>query len=310
MKNIISFSLWGDNPLYTVGAIANAELAKTIYPGWICRFYIHKPSVPIFVTEQLESFDNVELVEMPDDIGWSGMLWRFYPVTESDVDVVLSRDCDSRLTPRERACVDEWLSRPDGNGWFRKVMTIRDTCVHQSQMMGGLWGVRGGYLSFIKSHLASLIDQTRQTAKKGVDQDFLNSKIYLYSLGLLDPNFNPVPESLQRYPEFMSFDDIAFGQKRFGNLERRPHDRELIRPTPIQRSFSDSYMPCCHCGLNHDNQYIGKVESLSDDEAVLLNLTSVELAERSQILKYYRLYLKNQLRYGLSPVQHEHGSEK
>ena len=38
MKKVISFSLWGDNPKYTIGAIKNAELIDTIYPGWIGRF--------------------------------------------------------------------------------------------------------------------------------------------------------------------------------------------------------------------------------------------------------------------------------
>jgi hypothetical protein len=49
MKKIISYSLWGDLPLYTVGAISNAKQAKEIYPGWICRFYIHEPTVPQWV---------------------------------------------------------------------------------------------------------------------------------------------------------------------------------------------------------------------------------------------------------------------
>ena len=35
MKNIISFCLWGDNPIYTIGAIRNAELAQEIYPGFV-----------------------------------------------------------------------------------------------------------------------------------------------------------------------------------------------------------------------------------------------------------------------------------
>jgi len=34
-KKIISFSLWGDKPMYTIGAIKNAKLAEEIYPGWI-----------------------------------------------------------------------------------------------------------------------------------------------------------------------------------------------------------------------------------------------------------------------------------
>ena len=37
---VIAFSLWGDNPKYNVGAIKNAELAKVVYPGWVCRFYV------------------------------------------------------------------------------------------------------------------------------------------------------------------------------------------------------------------------------------------------------------------------------
>jgi hypothetical protein len=30
----LSFSLWGDKPIYNVGAIRNAELWKNIYPDW------------------------------------------------------------------------------------------------------------------------------------------------------------------------------------------------------------------------------------------------------------------------------------
>ena len=40
MKKIISFSLWGDIPTYTEGAIKNVQLAKEVFPDWICRFYI------------------------------------------------------------------------------------------------------------------------------------------------------------------------------------------------------------------------------------------------------------------------------
>jgi hypothetical protein len=310
MKRILSFSLWGNNPLYTVGAIANADLAKKFYPGWICRFYIHRGSIPQGILSQLSKRSNVELVDMPDDIGWSGMLWRFYPATEPDVEVMLSRDCDSRLNAREKACVDRWLNVNDGAGRFRKVMTIRDTCVHQSQMMGGLWGVRDGFLKFIKPHLDELIERTRNSAIKGMDQDFLNNNVYLYSLGLLDSSFNPIRIGSTPDSEFMAFDDIAFGARRFGNTDRRPHDRELILPTQIQREFGDEYLACVHCGLNHDNSYIGKVESLSDEESHYLDLTSSEQEERRNIIKYYKKYLIYQVKYGLSPVQHEHGSEK
>ena len=32
MTKVIGFSLWGDNPKYTVGATRNAQLARKIYP--------------------------------------------------------------------------------------------------------------------------------------------------------------------------------------------------------------------------------------------------------------------------------------
>lgn len=304
MKKIISFSLWGDKPIYTIGAISNAKLAQQIYPGWICRFYIHRSSIPENIITELEKQSNVELVDMPEDIGWSAMLWRFYPATEPDVEVMLSRDCDSRLSEREKACVDKWLSIGD-----RPVHTIRDTCVHQSQMMGGLWGVKDSFLSFIKPRLDELISKTKQIAIKGVDQDFLNNFIYLYSLGLVDTIGNAFKDTNGARSSFVSFDDIAFGEKRFGNNNRRPHDKEWMLPMPVSRQFNELYQNCIHCGMKHDNIYIGKVESLNNSEAIYLNLDNEQMSERENILKYYKLYLKKQIEYGLSPVQHEHGSE-
>ena len=35
---VIAFSLWGDNPKYTLGALQNLSLAKLVYPDWVCRF--------------------------------------------------------------------------------------------------------------------------------------------------------------------------------------------------------------------------------------------------------------------------------
>ena len=297
MKKIISFSLWGDKPIYTVGAISNAKLAQTIYPGWICRFYIHRPSVPKYVIEELSKQPNVELVDMPKDIGWSAMLWRFYPVTEDNVSVMISRDCDSRLSLREKACVDHWLEKTE-----RRVMTIRDSCVHQSQMMGGLWGVKDGFLKFIKPYLDRLIEQTKHTAIKGVDQDFLNNKIYLYSLGLLNLNFDIRYKMVEIIPEsqFVSYDDIAFGVKRFGNMEHRPHDKELLLPTVIQREYGNNYLPCIHCGLKHDNKFIGKDYCLNEEEIKYLNLTDQEKKERNNIIKYNNVYYTKKDKFGLT----------
>jgi hypothetical protein len=99
MKNIIAFSIWGDHPMYWVGALRNTELAKKYYPGWICRFYIDKNSRQDLI-ETLKG-DNVEVV-LVDPTGSNenpyyhhGMFWRFYASVDNDVDIFLSRDCKS-----------------------------------------------------------------------------------------------------------------------------------------------------------------------------------------------------------------------
>jgi hypothetical protein len=308
MKKIISYSLWGNLPLYTVGAISNVKLAKEIYPGWVCRFYIHKPSVPQWVIDELNKFDNVEIVFYEDDVGWGGMLYRFYPATEDDVEIMLSRDTDSRLSLREKACVDNWLKSN------KNLHVIRDTCVHQSQMMGGLWGTRNGYLKWIKPHIDDMLQKMRNgKARKGCDQDFLNSKVYLYAVGDIDKDGNKVNKLGpfdQNQISIISHDDIAFGCLRFPNFTRLPHVNDEMRKMPIRREYGESYHACIHCGMKHDNKYIGKVESLTKEETEYLNFSEEQKQERENILEYYKKYLINQYKYGLAPVQHEHGSEK
>ena len=66
MKKIISFSLWGCQPKYTIGALCNAEIAKIIYPGWICRFYCGE-STPPHIVNQLKSYDNTEVIMMKEN---------------------------------------------------------------------------------------------------------------------------------------------------------------------------------------------------------------------------------------------------
>jgi len=165
MKKIISFSLWGDNPKYTIGAIKNVEQSKTIYPDWICRFYCGK-SVPLEITEKLKSYNNVEVIEMDEDGDWSGMFWRFYACEDSDV--MISRDTDSRLSFREKLAVDEWLESD------KDFHIMRDHPYHNALILGGMWGARNGILKDINS----IINQYNKGNFWQVDQNFLREKIY------------------------------------------------------------------------------------------------------------------------------------
>ena len=76
MKKIISFCLWGDNLKYTVGASKNAELAKKIYPDWICRYYVGT-CVKNQILFCLEEYDNVEIIVKEKSGNWESMFWRF-----------------------------------------------------------------------------------------------------------------------------------------------------------------------------------------------------------------------------------------
>jgi len=164
---IIAFSLWGNNPKYTIGAIKNADIAEELFPEWICRFYIGK-SVPENILTQLENKPNVQLVRMNEDGDWSGMFWRFHPCSEDDVDVVLSRDTDSRLTQREKDAIDEWLESDKG------FHIMRDHPWHGAPILGGMWGCKKGTLS----EMSSLIDSIEKGDFWQVDQIFLRDYIY------------------------------------------------------------------------------------------------------------------------------------
>lgn len=166
-KKLITFSLWGDNPKYTIGAIHNVILAREIYPNWICRFYVGK-SVPEEIVSRLESFGNTEIVKMDEAGNWSGMFWRFYPASETDVEVMISRDCDSRLSLREKAAVDDWLNSDKG------FHIMRDHPWHGTQILGGMWGVKNNVLPQMKS----LIDGFVKGEFWQVDQNFLAQIIY------------------------------------------------------------------------------------------------------------------------------------
>lgn len=159
--------MWGTNPKYTIGAVRNAELAKTVYPDWICRFYVGQ-SVPSEIVEKLESFDNTEVVKMEEGGNWTAMMWRFLPASENDVEVMLSRDCDSRLNYREKAAVDEWLSSDKG------FHIMRDHPYHGTQILGGMWGAKKGVVPNMKE----FIERFPKGEFYQIDQIFLAQIVY------------------------------------------------------------------------------------------------------------------------------------
>jgi len=162
MKKIISFSLYGNDLKYTYGALCNAELAKIIYPEWICRFYCGN-SVPTDIIKKLSEYDNVEIIMMNEDNVMSYMTWRFLAYDDDDVEVVLSRDSDSRLSFREKKLVDIFMS---SDFLFHD---IRDHVLHMS-IMGGTWGMKKGAIPSI----SNLLKSSYVGMSYGSDQGFMS----------------------------------------------------------------------------------------------------------------------------------------
>jgi hypothetical protein len=170
MKNVIAYSIWGEHPMYWVGAVRNIEAAQKYFPGWVCRFYVDNTSRPDFI-EMLKG-DNVEIVMIDPTEAFAGMFWRFWAASDSDVDIMLSRDCDSRLGEREIAAVTEWLNSD------KDFHIMRDHPYHTVPILGGMWGVRNGLLRPNNIDIVSMISQWTHYSIKGCDQDFLGQVIY------------------------------------------------------------------------------------------------------------------------------------
>ncbi len=166
MKKVISFALWGKNPKYTVGAIANAQLAKSLYPGWITRFYCAL-DVPKEIISALENH-SAEIIQMSRPPDARGMFWRFEVFSDPDVERAIMRDTDSRLSEREASAVREWVkSGKEGH-------IMRDHPYHSRLMMGGMWGAQSTHLRDI----STAISQFNPADAYDQDQQFLAEFIY------------------------------------------------------------------------------------------------------------------------------------
>jgi len=197
---VISFSLYGDNPKYTIGAIKNSELKETFFPGWEMRVY-HNDSVPNYVLEQLEA-NNVVLINTGVEQGVCNAMWRFAPASEK-VECFISRDCDSRLFERDAVAVQEWLEsgkcfhiirdHPGGHAW---------------EISAGMWGARGCFVEDIQEKMNEYIQTSSWVTDRAVDQRFLQEIIY--------PR---VVESLFLHDEYFNYEGIGTPIKRDRKLD-------------------------------------------------------------------------------------------
>jgi len=166
-KRVVSYGLYGSNPKYIDGAVRNSELVKLYFPGWVCRFYVDG-TVPQHKIAELTA-NGAEIVPINNIKGGiAGMFWRFMVADDNTVDRWIVRDSDSRLNPRERFAVEEWIQSG------KAVHTIRDHPNHERPLNGGLWG---GTKGAVKG-MTNLVKQFSNKQSYGGDLQFLGSKIW------------------------------------------------------------------------------------------------------------------------------------
>ena len=157
---VISYSLWGNNQKYIIGAQKNIELAKKFFPDWKVKIYISTNTNFNYKSE------NLEIIYRTENQSQEGCFWRF-EACDSD-DVVIIRDLDDRLSERHKFVVDEWLNSD------KHIHIIRDHPNHVYPVMAGLWGCRGGILKGFTNLIKTWENKNYYTT----DQNFLSQVLY------------------------------------------------------------------------------------------------------------------------------------
>lgn len=171
--NIISYSLWGENPKYIIGAHKNIELAEKYFPDWKVRIYLSTKTP--FKTNK----ENVQIVMKEQKSSQDGCFWRF-EACDSD-DVVIVRDLDDRLSERHKFVVDEWLSSD------KNLHIIRDHPNHVYPIMAGLWGSRNGMLKGLNSRIESWENKDYYTCDQIFLQQTLYNSVFMQNTMVHDP---------------------------------------------------------------------------------------------------------------------------
>eukprot|EP00096_Caligus_rogercresseyi_P009478 TRINITY_DN3231_c0_g2_i2.p1 TRINITY_DN3231_c0_g2~~TRINITY_DN3231_c0_g2_i2.p1 ORF type:complete len:350 (-),score=10.10 TRINITY_DN3231_c0_g2_i2:110-1159(-) len=79
---------------------------------------------------------QLDICEIPRSNKLFPMLWRYFPIGDKETDVLLPRDLDSRITPRELLAVHDFLSTN------KSIHIMRDHMHHGTEILGGMWGVK------------------------------------------------------------------------------------------------------------------------------------------------------------------------
>jgi hypothetical protein len=169
---VFSFSLFGDNPIYTIGTIKNVNLINQNFADWNTFIYTNKNKEDDIIKKLI---DLGCIIKYENDQRWYNSTWRFKAISDDSVDIMLCRDSDSRVFIRDVVAIEEWLES-DYNYHI-----IRDHPVgHHWKMNAGMWGAKK--TDFISNINMLLEDYKTKNPNllnhKNFDQFFLRDVVY------------------------------------------------------------------------------------------------------------------------------------
>lgn len=169
----LSFCVYGNKLKYITGAIHNAVLTPTVYPGWIARFYMEQDTQLIRVLTDL----NAEVLVtkgMHTEYGQiHPVTWRFLALTDPLVDRVQFRDADSRISDRDYQAVLKWLE--SGKNFHRMK---EDVHMSDPPILSGMWGAKAEFIRNIEDLLLSYREWKYPMEPLPGDFYFLENKVW------------------------------------------------------------------------------------------------------------------------------------
>jgi hypothetical protein len=170
-----------------------------MYPEFECWFYIHVETVPKETVDVLSLMPNVKIILKTGDLATiKPMMWRFEAIDDPAVEIMMSRDTDTRLLQREKMAVDEWLN----SDFLFHIM--RDHPYHDTPILGGMFGTKK--MLEIDSW-SRLIDVFTQRGHRDYDQTFLRDVIYpiVKDHAIIHATFYRIEPNAQYFP--IEYDD-------------------------------------------------------------------------------------------------------
>ena len=170
VRRIISYSVWGENKVYLLGAAVNIVLAKRYLPDWLVRIYTSSATDPAFLEMYAKLgaeviFADQKFPEIPT------YFWRFLVADDADTGYFLCRDADCRIGAQEAQLVNEWIVSK------KRFHVARDHLLHDDLILAGMWGGVGSADLKIQELISTYFDG-KPTNKYGHDQIFLGKMVW------------------------------------------------------------------------------------------------------------------------------------